>query len=101
MTRVWSRSFSWRRPLTSSSICRALQVTFADGSQTDWVEVEYPVGHRRRRAEGIPLLIRKFEGAVRGHFSAEQAERILAACSDLESLDNMPVPAFVDLFVVA
>lgn len=82
------------------SIANAIQVTFKDGSQTEWVEVEYPVGHRRRREEGIPLLIRKFEGAVKERFAAEQADRILAACAEPASLDEMPVPDFVDLFVV-
>src|SRR5687768_7373146 len=54
------------------SIGNAVTVHFADGTSTDRVAVEYPIGHRRRRAEGIPLLLEKFEGNVRGHFSARQ-----------------------------
>lgn len=82
------------------SIANALRVVFKDGTETEWVEVEYPVGHRRRREEGIPLLVRKFEQAVKAHFAAEQSARILDACREPAGLDSLPVSAFVDLFVV-
>ncbi len=81
------------------SIANALRVVLRDGSETEWVEVEYPVGHRRRREEGIPLLIEKFEKAVRAHFPAAQAERILASCREPATLDDLAVSEFVDLFV--
>ena len=56
-------------------IGNAVQVFFRGGSATRRVAVDYPIGHRLRRAEGLPLLRQKFEGGVRGHFGAEQAEQ--------------------------
>ncbi len=79
-------------------IGNAIQVFFGDGSSTERVEVNYPIGHRRRRGEGIPVLIRKFEAAVRGHFESGQAEAIIAACADQAALEAMPVPDFMDLW---
>ena len=57
------------------SIANAVQVFFKDGTATEQVAVEYPIGHRRRRAEGLPLLVEKFEGSLKGHYSEEQAEK--------------------------
>ena len=82
-------------------IGNAVQVFFADGGSTDRVEVNYPIGHRRRRQEGIPVLVKKFEDAVAGRFAAEQAGAIVAACSDAAALSAMPVPEFLDLWVPA
>src|SRR5205814_7470873 len=56
------------------SIANAVQVFFSDGSTTDKIEVEYPIGHRRRRKEGIPLLVKKFENNVRTRYPAQQIE---------------------------
>ncbi|MGI9228605.1 MAG: bifunctional 2-methylcitrate dehydratase/aconitate hydratase [Gammaproteobacteria bacterium] len=81
------------------AIGNAIQVFFKDGSSTDKVTVEYPVGHRRRRDEGIPLLLKKFEQAVSGRFSDTQKTGILAACADQDKLEAMPVNEFVDLWV--
>ncbi len=80
------------------SIANAVQVFFKDGSKTENVAVEYPVGHRRRRAEGIPLLMKKFETNLASRFAAGQCERILRLCGDTEKLDATPVDAFTDLF---
>lgn len=80
-------------------IGNAIQVFFNDGSSTDRVQVDYPVGHRRRREEGIPLLVEKFDTAVASHYSAEQAQSIRSAVSDQESLERMTVGEFVDLWV--
>jgi 2-methylcitrate dehydratase PrpD len=80
------------------SIANAVQVFFKDGSKTENVAVEYPVGHRRRRAEGIPLLIKKFETNLASRFAADQCERILRLCGDAKKLDATPVDAFTDLF---
>jgi 2-methylcitrate dehydratase len=77
------------------SIGNAVQVFFSDGSSTRRVCVEYPVGHRRRRAEGVPLLLGKFESAVRGHFPAARAAAITALFSDPARLDAMLVTDFV------
>ena len=81
------------------SIGNSVQVFFRGGSSTAKVAVEYPIGHRRRRAEGIPLLRAKFEGAVRGHFDANRSEKIIALFGDSDALDALPVGRFVDAFV--
>jgi len=59
------------------NIGNAVQVFFKDGSSTSRVAVEVPIGHRLRRQEGIPVLVKKFEASVQGHFPAKQSERIL------------------------
>ncbi|WP_435171761.1 bifunctional 2-methylcitrate dehydratase/aconitate hydratase [Paenibacillus glycanilyticus] len=82
------------------SIANAIQVFFADGSSTGKVEVEYPIGHRRRREEGIPLLVSKFEENLRTRFPAKQAGQIAALCLDQEALERTEVDQFVDLFVI-
>jgi 2-methylcitrate dehydratase len=82
------------------SIANAVQVFFSDGSSTEKVEVEYPIGHRRRRAEGIPVLEKKFSAALRTRFPRRQAERIAALCQDEAALLATPVPAFVDLLLI-
>jgi 2-methylcitrate dehydratase len=79
-------------------IGNALQIFFKDGSSTERVEVNYPIGHRRRREEGIPVLVRKFEDAVAGRFGEDQAAAIIAACEDQKALEKMSVPDFVDLW---
>lgn len=82
------------------SIGNAVQVFFKDGSKTRRVEVEYPIGHRRRRKEGIPVLLTKFESAIRGRLSARQADAILALCRDAKKLDATPVSEFMAHWVV-
>ncbi len=82
------------------SIANAVQIFFKDGSATDKVEVQYPIGHRRRRAEGIPVLERKFLGALRTRFPKGQAQRIYDLCLDPERLSATPVNAVMDLFVI-
>ncbi|MDQ0189377.1 bifunctional 2-methylcitrate dehydratase/aconitate hydratase [Alicyclobacillus cycloheptanicus] len=81
------------------SIASAVQVRFTDGSATEWVEVEYPIGHPRRRDEGVPKLWEKFAANLSTHFHSAQVERILAACRSYDTLCAMSVPAFVELFV--
>src|SRR5207247_11374438 len=80
------------------SIANAVQVLFNDGSTTDKIEVEYPIGHRRRRKEGIPLLVKKFENNVRTRFPAQRVETIAALFKDGDRLQQMPVNEFVELF---
>ena len=77
-----------------------MQAFFTDGSSTEKASIDYPVGHRRRREEGIPLLEDKFERAVTGHFSARKVSRIIAACSDPESLEKLSVPEFTDMLTL-
>jgi 2-methylcitrate dehydratase len=82
------------------SIGNAIQIFFKDGSKTKRVEVEYPIGHRRRRKEGIPVLLRKFESALRGKIPGRNAEAILKLCGDAKKLDATPVSDFMALWVV-
>ncbi|MCK8515349.1 bifunctional 2-methylcitrate dehydratase/aconitate hydratase [Methylonatrum kenyense] len=80
------------------AIGNAVTVLFKDGSSTDRVAVDYPVGHRRRRKEGIPLLLQKFEDALASRFAPRQAESIREACSTQKGLEAMSVPAFMDVW---
>ncbi|WP_439858776.1 2-methylcitrate dehydratase [Pseudomonas sp. MBLB4136] len=82
------------------SIANAVQVFFADGSCTEKVEVEYPVGHRRRRAEGIPLLEAKFQASLATRFPAQRCAEIVALCRDQARLESTPVQQFMDLWVI-
>jgi 2-methylcitrate dehydratase len=82
------------------SIGNSIQVFFKDGTQTDRVVVEFPVGHRRRRKEGIPLLLEKFERHLRGRIPSRRADAILRLCTDKAELEAAPVNRFMDLFVV-
>ena len=79
------------------SIANAVQVFFAGGAATAKVAVEYPIGHRRRRAEGLPLLVEKFERNLATRFPAGRVRRILGLCSDSERLAATPVCEFMDL----
>jgi len=82
------------------SIANALQIFFKDGSQTDKVEVEYPIGHRNRRQEGIPLLERKFFNSLKSIYSKEHSNRIYSLCLDKEKIEQTPVNEFMDMFVL-
>ena len=82
------------------SIGNAVQVFFKDGSATERVAVEYPIGHRRRRAEGVPILVQKFERNLRTRLSVRQSEEIGALCADPGRLVETPVRRFMDLFVI-
>ena len=81
-------------------IGNAVQVFFTDGTATERVAIDVPVGHRRRRAEGIPLLRAKFEAALAEQLPARQVARILAVTGDPAAMDALPVHRFVDLFRV-
>lgn len=83
------------------SIANAVQVRFADGSSTRRVEAAYPMGHRRRRAEGIPLLVEKFRRNLATRFAPAACERILALCLDATALGSTNVDTFTDLLSVA
>jgi 2-methylcitrate dehydratase len=72
-------------------IGNALQVFFKDGSTSARVQVDFPIGHRRRRAQGMPVLVKKFESSVEAHYSARQAERIKGLFSQPAQLDALPV----------
>ncbi len=82
------------------SIANAIQVFFKDGSKTGNVAVEYPIGHRRRRKDGIPLLEAKFRTNLARRFPEKQRAAIEALCSDQKKLEATPVNEFVDLMVI-
>lgn len=82
------------------SIGNSVQVFFADGSKTTKAQVEYPLGHRRRRDEGIPALIRKFDAALATRFAPRQAARIKNACASQERLEALPVDTFMDYWAL-
>ncbi len=81
------------------SIANSLQIFFKDGTCTDIEEVHYPIGHKNRRAEGIPILIKKFEKNLMTQFSEDRVKGIMSLFEDNEKLFNLPVRDFVDLFV--
>ncbi|MDP6822903.1 MAG: bifunctional 2-methylcitrate dehydratase/aconitate hydratase [Dehalococcoidia bacterium] len=81
------------------SIANAVQVTFEDGTSTDKIEVEYPLGHRRRRDEAIPRLIDKLRHNLGTRLPSDRVERVVALAEDHERLESMPVPEFVELFL--
>lgn len=82
------------------SIANALQVYFKDGNCTKKIAIDYPVGHRRRRAEGIPLLESKFRANLATRFPAKRTAQIFDLCKDQKRLESTPVQAFMDLFVI-
>ncbi|MCW4454950.1 bifunctional 2-methylcitrate dehydratase/aconitate hydratase [Flavobacterium sp. MXW15] len=81
------------------SIANALAIEFDDGTLLEEVTVEYPLGHRRRRAEGIPLLLEKFRRNLARRLPAERQAAILALSLDRPRLETTPVHEYVDLFV--
>jgi 2-methylcitrate dehydratase len=81
------------------SIANAVQVFFSDGGSTRCIEVEYPIGHRRRRAEGIPLLVEKCERNLATRFSPERAAELVALFRDPAQLDGMRVSELIGRFV--
>ena len=82
------------------SIANALTVEFSDGTKLDEVVVEYPIGHKRRRAEGIPLLVEKFKTNLARRFPEKQRQAILDVSLDQAKLEAMPVNEYVDLYVI-
>ncbi|HWZ63405.1 MAG TPA: bifunctional 2-methylcitrate dehydratase/aconitate hydratase [Steroidobacteraceae bacterium] len=80
-------------------IGNAVQVFFEDGSHTERVQVDFPIGHRKRRAEGMPVLVKKFETAVDAHFGLRQAERVKVLFANSAALDAMPVNELVAALV--
>ena len=82
------------------SVANAIQIQFKDGTRSEKVEVQYPIGHHRRRAEAIPLLVEKFKTNLALRFPAKQQEMILALCLDQKRLEATPVSEFMDEFVI-
>ncbi len=82
------------------SIANGITIEFSDGTKTPEVVVEYPIGHRRRRDEGIPLLIEKFRTNVARRFAPKQQQLIVDVALDPQRLAAMAVNEFVDLMIV-
>ncbi len=82
------------------SIANAMTIEFNDGTKTDELRVDYPIGHRLRRAEGIPVLEEKFRQNLKRRFPKKQQDRILAVSLDQAALEAMPVHEYVDLYVI-
>jgi 2-methylcitrate dehydratase len=82
------------------SIANALTVEFKDAKKLAETVVEYPIGHKRRRKEGMPLLVEKFRTNLARRFPPKQQKRILELCMNAEKLSRTPVSEFVDLFVI-
>lgn len=82
------------------SIANSMQIFFKDGTSTEKVTVEYPLGHRRRRQEGVPVLLEKFAENLATRFPQQQVKKIIAACEDQTKLEAMSVSEFVDLWKI-
>ena len=82
------------------SIANAVQVFFKDGTSSEKVAVDYPIGHRRRRQEGVPLLVAKFERNLATRFPAARARRIRDLCLDGRALAALPVNEFMELLMI-
>ena len=82
------------------SSANAIQVFFTDGSSTPKVEVQYPVGHPRRRAEAAPVLRAKLEASLARRFPRQRGERILELCDNARKLDQTPVNEFIDSLIM-
>ena len=82
------------------SIANALTVEFTDGKKLKEIVCEYPIGHKRRRKEGMPVLVEKFKTNLARRFPARQQKTILDLCLDAKKLESTPVNEFVDLFVI-
>ena len=79
------------------AIGNSLQIFYQDGSSSEEVVIDYPVGHRRRREQGIPLLKAKFERYLRGHISAKNSDQILAICADQQAFEATSVTQMMEL----
>ena len=82
------------------SISNAVQVFFKDGTKTANVAVEYPIGHRRRRKEGVPLLEAKFRTNLARRFPLKQQNRVSALLGNQRALEATPVNEFMDLMII-
>lgn len=82
------------------SIANSLQIQFKDGTTTERVSIEYPIGHQRRRAEGVPILISKFKQNVSSQFTPEKVDAIMYATSNIETLSTLSVVDFMALWSV-
>jgi 2-methylcitrate dehydratase len=76
-------------------IGNAIQVRFKDGSSTDRISIDSPIGHRERRGEGVPVLLQKFEAAIGGHLPAHRVRQILDLVGDPSRFESIRFTAFL------
>ena len=81
------------------SIANAVQVFFTDGSSTKKIAIEYPIGHRRRRTDGIPLLQQKAEAAFTAHYGEAKSAQLTSLFTDRAKLESLSAPSFAGDFV--
>ena len=81
------------------SIANSIQIKFKDGSETELVTVEYPIGHRRRREEGLSVLLSKFKQNMSTQFSPEKIQSLLEVMSAQTTLENLSVVDFMSMWV--
>ena len=79
-------------------IGNSVQVFFTDGTSTDRISIDYPIGHRKRRAEGIPVLMAKCEAALRAQLAVDKVDRIMELAKDPAQLEAMPIDQFMNLY---
>lgn len=82
------------------SIANSIKLVFKDGTESDLISIEYPIGHKRRREEGIPVLISKFKNNLSTRLSSDRAEKIINTMNDTNTLSAMRVDDFMSLWVV-
>ena len=82
------------------SIANAITIEFTDGTVFEEVAVEYPIGHARRRAEGIPLLIEKYKTNLARIYDTDKKRKIIDVCLDYNKLSTTPVNEFMDLMAL-
>jgi 2-methylcitrate dehydratase len=82
------------------SIANAIQIFFEDGSSTEQIAVEYPIGHRRRRSEGIPVLEQKFLSNLRTRFPEHRCQNIMQLCLNKQMFESTSVSAFMELLTI-
>ena len=80
------------------SIANSMKLVFQDGSESDWVTIEYPIGHHRRRSEGWPILMDKFKKNISTQLSPLRIERIMKVMSDTNALSTLSVDDFMALW---
>ena len=81
------------------SIANSIKLVFKDGSESELVTVEYPIGHKRRREEGVPVLLAKFKRNLNTRFSSEKTQEIIRKMDDTNSLATMSVPDFMAMWI--
>ncbi|AHE67219.1 bifunctional 2-methylcitrate dehydratase/aconitate hydratase [Legionella oakridgensis] len=82
------------------SIANSIKLIFNDGKETDLITIEYPIGHKRRRKEGVPVLLAKFERNLATRFSSEKIKQIINSMSELDKLAQQPVTDFMAMWQI-